>query len=265
MTKTNNTSNWKSELKSLIIVISLAMLIRIFIIELFVVPTASMRATILIGDYILSTKYSYGYSRYSIPFKPNLFSGRIFAHYPERGDVIIMQPPHDMQNRYVKRLIGLPGEKIQIINDLIYINDKPIKRVEVGNFINEQDGEEYIKFKETLPDGISFFSYKLKHPNYLATMTHGNFGPYYVPRDHFFFLGDNRDESKDSRFELGMVPFENLIAKARFIIFSTKEWLWVSGTPPVEQVKRLWTWLASIRFDRLFTSDMYHTDSAENE
>lgn len=255
----NKSSNLKGEVKSLILVVILAMMIRTFVIELFYVPTCSMKATILEGDYIFSTKYSYGFSKYSIPFNPNLFSGRIFASKPARGDIVVMRPPHDMSTRYIKRLIGLPGDKLQVINDVTYINDKPIDRVEVGKFFSE-DGREYTKYRETLEDGVSFFTYKLKSIDLLSKEDRSNFGPYEVPNDHYFFMGDNRDQSGDSRYQLGMVPFENLIAKAQFVLFSTKEALWVDGIGPLDQLARLGTWLASIRFNRLFTSGMYNVN-----
>jgi len=247
-----------SDFKSLLVVVALALLIRIFIIELFFVPTSSMQATILTGEYVFATKYSYGFSKYSIPFNPNIFSGRILAKEPDRGDIIIMRPPHDMTTRYVKRLIGLPGDKIEVINDVIHINDNPIKRVEVGSYSSE-DGFEYIKFRETLPNGLSYFSYKLKHLDISLGKDHSNSGPYIVPNNNYFFMGDNRDESGDSRYQLGPVPFDNLIAKAQFVFFSTGEILWDTKLGVVDQLQRVGTWLMSIRFNRLFTT-LYSSD-----
>lgn len=251
MTDTHTQTNIKSEIKSLLLVVCIAFMIRIFVIELFFVPTGSMKATILENDYIFSTKYSYGYSRYSLPFSPNLFSGRIFASEPQRGDIIIMRPPHDMETRYIKRLIGLPSDKIEIKNDVTYINDVPMSRTEIGVDINEQ-GEEYIKYHETLPNGLSFYTYKMKNPKAPFDKNRSNFGPVIVPAGEFFFMGDNRDDSGDSRYQLGFVPFENLIAKAQFILFSTKEVLWDSNLGIVDQLARFGSWIVSIRFNRLF-------------
>ena len=214
-----------SEAFSLLVVIILALGVRIFVLELFYVPTGSMKATILEGDYIFSTKYSYGYSIYSFPFNPDIFEDRIFANVPERGDVIIMRPPHDMEERYIKRLFGLPGDKIQIIDDLIYINETPITRIEVGDYVDEE-GINFRKFKETLPNGSSYFSYKMKYPSTKITVDHSNFGPHIVEPGRYFFIGDNRDNSGDSRYQLGTVPFRNFIAKGRFVLFSTKQVLW---------------------------------------
>ena len=249
----NERGSFRSEALSLLLVIMLAMAVRTFVLELFYVPTASMKASILEGDYIFSTKYNYGYSIYSLPFNPDLFEGRIFANNPDRGDVIIMRPPHDMNERYIKRLVGLPGDKIQIIDDLIYLNDHPIKRIEVGNYIDEK-GVSFRKFKETLPNGCSYFSYKMKHPPTKAIIEQKNYGPHIIEKDHYFFIGDNRDNSGDSRYQLGTVPFKNLIAKGQFVLFSTKEAFWDSNESPLGQIKRLGTWLGSIRFSRFFCS-----------
>jgi signal peptidase I len=250
------------EFASLMLMIIFALLIRTFCIELFYVPTGSMKANILEGDYVFSTKYDYGYSIYSIPFNPDIFKGRIFASSPKHGDVVIMRPPHNMQERYIKRLLGLPGDKIEIINDLIYINDVPIKRVEIGNYVDEA-GIVYRKFKEVLPNGCSYFSYKIKYPRNNYLIDRSNFGPYIVEPDHYFFLGDNRDNSGDSRYQLGTVPFENFIAKGRFIFFSTETALWDSKETFWGQIQRVGKWIKSIRFNRFF-HNLYITDASNN-
>lgn len=247
-TSTNNKA--VSEWLSLLYVVILALMIRIFLVELFFVPTGSMKLTILEGDYIFSTKYSYGYSKYSFPFSPPIFNDRILATVPERGDIIIFRPPHRMDMRYIKRLIGLPGDKIQLINDVIYINDKPIKREEAGNRTSEHD-HEYKRHKETLPNGVSYYAYTLVND----TDTYHKYSStdvFYVPEGKYFFLGDNRDESNDSRIDLGFVPFENFIAKSQFILFSTKEFLWLDGGNITQVFTRLWTWVSSIRWNRMF-------------
>lgn len=255
-TKTQHTVN---EVRSLLYVVLIALVIRSFVIELFFVPTGSMKATVLEGDYIFSTKYSYGYSKYSFPFSPDLFNDRIFASAPQRGDIIIFRPPMNMELRYIKRLIGLPGDKVQLINDIIYINDHPIDRMEIGSYIDEQ-GYKYNKYKETLPNGSSYTAYKLdRHTESFALPSnkYSSTEVFYVPKNHYFFLGDNRDNSNDSRAELGFVPFENFIAKGQLILFSTKELLWVDHGSFVERIARIWLWLKSIRFDRMFHS-IYH-------
>lgn len=251
--QSNPQKSTKSEISSLIIVILLALAVRTFFIELFYVPTGSMRATILEGDYIFSTKYNYGYSIYSIPFNPDIFEGRIFDAPPQRGDVIIMRPPHNMEERYIKRLIGLPGDKIEIKNDLIHINDQPIDRIEVGRYISE-DKVEYIKFKETLPNKVSYFSYKHKNQQLRLDIDVNNYGPKIVEDGKYFFLGDNRDNSGDSRYQLQTVDPRNFIAKGQFVLFSTKIPLWDSNTSFFEQIARIGTWVTSIRFNRISSS-----------
>ncbi len=243
----------KSEIISLIIIIILALAVRIFFIEIFYVPTGSMKPTILEGDYIFSTKYNYGYSIYSIPFNPDIFEGRILSTQPKRGDIIIIRPPHNMQERYIKRLIGLPGDKIEIINDVIHINDTPVERVEIRQYI-AKSGVEFTKFKETLPNGFCYFSYKIKYLEKELGIDHSSYGPKFVEEGHYFFMGDNRDMSGDSRYQLGTVPFRNLIAKGQFIVFSTEEALWDFEAGFIEQLGRFRTWVASIRFNRLFSN-----------
>jgi signal peptidase I len=249
-----STINWKKEASFLAMVLLIAMTIRTLGFELFYVPTGSMKATILEGDYIFSTKYDYGYSKYSIAFSPNIFQGRIFAKEPNRGDIVIMRPPHNMNERYIKRLIGLPGEKVQIIDDVIYINNVAIEREEVGAYTDEK-GTEFRKFQEKLPNGCSYFSYKMKYPpRGWQHELHSNFGPHIIEAGHYFFIGDNRDNSGDSRYQLGTVPFENFIAKGKMVVFSAQTPLWDNHETLIGQIKRFGTWLSSIRTSRIFTN-----------
>ncbi|KAF8818816.1 signal peptidase I [Rickettsia endosymbiont of Cardiosporidium cionae] len=240
-------------LESLIVVISV-LSIKIFLIELFFVPTGSMNNTILNNEYILGSKYSYGFSKYSIPFFPNIFEGRLFSTEPGRGDIVIMKNPNS-DVRFIKRLIGMPGEKVEIINDVIYINDIPIKRSFVS-LVNNENGKQYMKYQETLFNNVSYFSYKFikADNNLLDRYNFANFGPYVIPQGHYFFLGDNRDESSDSRFSLGFVSFEHFIAKAQYIVFSTKYLLKDENTSFIEALSRIWLWVNSIRSNRLFTN-----------
>lgn len=265
MQATTTVTNKKTpiqEFSSFIFVIFLALMIRFFVMEPFFVPTGSMKATVLENDYIFSTKYSYGYSNYSFPFSPNIFNDRILASQPQRGDIIVFRPPNNMDTRFIKRLIGLPGDKIQLVNDVVYINGKAIERIEIGTYTSEE-GRNYIKYKEILPNGINYFSYKLKQNDHLLANQYGNTEIFYVPEGKYFFLGDNRDESNDSRIDLGFVPFKNFIAKGQFILFSTKEQLWQSDIGVINQIFRVGTWLASIRFNRLFTS--LYTDKTQDD
>ena len=260
LTKLNNNqqqnqftvSNVLKETLSLILVVLLAFCIRIFIFQLYVVPTGSMKATILENDYIFSTQYSYGYSNYSFPFYPDLFKGRVLSSQPERGEIIIFCPPFNLNTKYIKRLIGLPGDKIEIIKDLVYINDKPITRIYVGEY-HAENGVIAQQFQETLPNGITYYSYKHLTTRDTTSLQLSDAGPFYVPEGHYFFLGDNRDDSTDSRYGLGFVPFENFVAKAKLIVFSTQKTLFLDHLGIWEQIKRIPLWFNSIRFSRIFT------------
>lgn len=274
--KNSNIVSALDEIKSFIVVIILAIAIRIFVIELFFVPTGSMKANILENDYVFSTKYSYGYSRYSmsIPFLPDvfprLFDGRIMGSSPERGDIIIFKPT-DMirESRYIKRLIGMPGDKVQIIEDVVYLNDVAVTRAEKAGYTDEQ-GIKYKVYEETLPNGKKYNTYysqnssldskaflisdyKLDKNTDLGYIEDArSTEAFYVPEDNYFFLGDNRYNSADSRFALGYVPFENLIARARFILFSTSQRLFLEHLNIVSVISRIPLWLSSIRFNRMF-------------
>lgn len=243
------------EIKSLIFIVFIAMMIRILLVEPYFVPSGSMRNTLLDGDYIFATKYSYGYSKFSIPFSPNLFSGRVLPVAPERGDVIIFRPPRDMEIRYIKRLIGLPGDKIQVINNVIHINDVPIERKEIGQ-ITDENGISYTKYEEILPNkgGVVYTAYHAHDVSKEISYHLGNTRVFYVPEGHYFFMGDNRDHSADSRFELGFVPFENFIAKAQFTWLSMSELLWTSDVTITNFVPKVFTWIKSIRYNRFFKS-----------
>lgn len=241
------------ELKSLLYVVLIALAIRFFVLELFFVPSESMKATILKYEYIFSTKYSYGYSKHSLPFNLNFFNGRIFASQPQRGDIVIFRPPHHMEVRYVKRLIGLPGDKLQLINDVVHINDQPVTRQAAGSYISK-NGQQYLKYQETLTNGVSYLVYKNQPIDYTSYNSKSNTELFYIPSGQYFFLGDNRDDSLDSRFELGFVPFENFIAKAQFVLFSTEELLGLGHGTIIERLMRIGPWLSSIRFNRLFTN-----------
>lgn len=273
-TKKSNT-NIKSEISSLLFVVIFALSVKAFVFDIFFIPTGSMKNTILEGDYIFSTKYDYGYSTYSIPFvSVDLFNSKFLAGEPKCGDIIIMKPPHVREDRYIKRLIGLPGDKIEVKNDVTYINDIAVKRIHVGEYVDES-GERFEKFKETLPNGVSFYSYKeqtniLEYNRYRDKK---NSGPHIVEPGHYFFMGDNRDNSGDSRYQLGTVPARNIIAKGRFIIFSTKEFFWdyrksilqqLNEIGVWNQILRIKTWFLSIRTERFF-QNLYEIEPADEQ
>jgi signal peptidase I len=219
----------------------IALVIRILLFQPFSIPSGSMKATLLVSDYLFVSQYSYGYSRYSLPFSPPLFSGRIFSAAPERGDVAVFRLPREPSSDYIKRVIGLPGDRIQMIDGLLHINGMPVKRERVGDFIDDEDGGAVRRWRETLPNGVSYETLDAEDNGFLD-----NTQDYVVPAGHYFMMGDNRDNSVDSRVlaAVGYVPFENLIGKAQIIFFSIGD-----GRP----AWHIWSWPVSVRWGRLFT------------
>jgi signal peptidase I len=216
----------------------IAFVIRTFLFQPFNIPSGSMRDTLLIGDYLFVSKYSYGYSHYSFPLSPNLFSGRIFGHEPQRGDVVVFRLPRDDSTDYIKRTIGLPGDKIQMKEGLLYINGEPVKRERLQDFRDDEGGGK--RWRETLPNGVTYETRDLTDNGFLD-----NTKVFEVPPGHYFMMGDNRDNSQDSRTtQVGYVPFENLVGKAQIIFFSVKDG---------DSAWQFWLWPWSVRWDRLLT------------
>ncbi len=179
-----------------------------------------MSPTLVDGDLFFASKYSYGYSRYSFPFAPPLFDGRIFARKPERGDVLVFKFPPNPSIDYVKRIVGFPGERIQMIDGVLYINGNPIVSETVGTEANATMtgmSKPVTIRRETLPNGISYLTWDIT-PDGITDNTK----EFVVPEGHFFALGDNRDNSNDSRLDLGFVPFENLVGRAEKIYWNSK-------------------------------------------
>lgn len=254
MDKKNNQLDWKQEFKSLSVILLVALMIRVFVVEPFYIPSPSMQDTLLEGDYVFASKYDYGFSKYSMLFvNPDFIKGRVMAKDPQRGDIIIFRPPHQMEKRYIKRLIGLPGDRVQLKNSLLYINGTLVPREEIGYFENKEGS--YIRYVETLPNGLKYHVLQLR--NSLNDEIHqmaNNTPEFVVPEGQYFFLGDNRDQSGDSRFQLGFVPFENFIAKARFFYFSSDNQLWLKYPTITTQIKQAYYWISSLRFGRFFKS-----------
>jgi signal peptidase I len=225
----------------------IALLVRTLLFQPFNIPSGSMEGTLLVGDYLFVSTYSYGYTHYSLPFSPPLFSGRIFGSKPERGDVVVFRLPRDDSVDYIKRVIGLPGDRIQMIDGLPHINGVPVKREPVEDFIDDDEGPDPVhvkRWRETLPNGVSYETLdRIDNSDYDNTQV------YLVPPGHFFMMGDNRDNSADSRIPptsggVGYVPFENLVGRAQIIFFS------IGGHAPAWQV---WRWPEAVRWSRLFS------------
>ncbi|MCT8998931.1 signal peptidase I [Chelativorans intermedius] len=220
----------------------LALVIRTFFFQPFSIPSGSMRPTLLEGDYLFVTKWAYGYSRYSFPLSPPLFSGRIWAGQPERGDVVVFKFPPNPSLDYIKRVVGLPGDRIQMRDGVLHINGAPVRRELIGQ-IDDPDITEMSRpvdvYRETLPNGVSYETLDLS-----SNSVGDNTREFVVPEGHYFMMGDNRDNSTDSRFTVGFVPEENLVGRANIIFFSI-----AGGHSPLE----IWQWPSEIRLSRLFT------------
>lgn len=224
-----------------LIAMLIAILFRSLLFQAFVIPSGSMEPNLLIGDYILVNKYSYGYSRYSFPF--GLFGlfgcGRAFFKEPARGDVVVFKYPADPSQDFIKRVVGLPGDKIQVVGGTLYINNAPVKDTLVGSCTLE--GVEYKILQETLPGGRTIKILKDAH-HLMDYSPANNTGAYIVPEGHYFMMGDNRDYSRDSRFsDVGAIPQANLVGCANSIFFS------LPG-----RFLQIWKW-GQIRFSRMFT------------
>ncbi len=231
----------KETIKTIVYAIVIAMLIRSFIFEPFKIPSGSMYPTLYIGDYLFVSKYTYGYSNHSFPLSPPLFNGRIWEDEPKRGDVVVFRSPRDNKIDFIKRVVGLPGDKISLKKGRLYINGKIMPRERIEDFvIRDENGsaERFKQYIETLEGGV-------KHP-ILEISDHemvDNYEEVTVPQGHLFMMGDNRDKSDDSRLNVGFVPKENLVGKARFLFYShNNHGAWY--TP--------WTWPKKIRWERLF-------------
>ena len=221
----------------------IAVIIRSLIIQPFYIPSSSMEPNLLVGDRLFVTKYSYGYSKHSFPFSPPIFQNRFFFKEPERGDVIVFKTPADNRTDYIKRLVGLPGDKIQFIDSNLYLNSIEIfkSRLSENDVIYCGDRKiEVFTFDEKLPNGKKYKTV------YLKNFSFENSDIFTVPEEHYFFLGDNRDCSKDSRFltSVGYVHRDNLVGKAQFIFFSSDR--------SIGSIFAFWRWNKSIRFDRFF-------------
>jgi len=243
--KPKEAESWGELAKTVIYAGLIAIVIRTFLFQPFNIPSASMEATLLVGDYLFVEKFSYGYSRYTFPFGGwpfgDMVHGRVPDLKPNRGDVIVFKFPGDNSTDFIKRLIGLPGDRIQMKNGQLWLNDKPIPKVRAADYVENIDGEEHHvpQYRETLPGGKSYLVLDRD-----ADGPEDNTDVYVVPPGHYFMMGDNRDNSADSRTEVGYVPAENLEGKAIFRFFST------NGDAHIWEI---WKWPFAIRYSRILT------------
>ncbi|MAI62745.1 MAG: signal peptidase I [Micavibrio sp. TMED27] len=229
--------------KTALIAVFLALLIRTFIFEPFSIPSGSMKPTLLVGDYLFVNKPAYGYSRYSFPFGLAPLQGRVWEGEPKRGDVVVFKLPTNTYVDYIKRVIGMPGDTVQVMRGRLYINGELVHREAIGHKqVSNVEGHEYnvIEYLETLPGGATHSIYEESDMKSLD-----NTPLYTVPEGHYFMMGDNRDHSQDSRVRhaVGFVPFENFVGRADFIFHST------NGHA---RIYEFWKWPWTVRYDRLF-------------
>lgn len=248
--KDADSGGFMDTLRVIIHALLLAVLIRIFLYQPFNIPSGSMIPTLLVGDYLFVSKFSYGYSKHAFPWSPDLFDGRILASEPERGDVAVFKLPRDNSENYIKRVVGLPGDRIQMTNGILSINGEAIERERIDDFIGPrvtcQPGTSFSeisvpRYRETLPNGVSYETLDCREDSNADDTQ-----VFVVPDGHYFMMGDNRDNSADSRSPysgVGFVPFENMIGRADVIFFSIDQQ--ASWFAP-------WRWLVEIRWSRFF-------------
>lgn len=233
----------KETIRTVVYAVLIALSIRVAAFEPFSIPSGSMVPTLLVGDYLFVSKFAYGYSRYSLPFGlPILPASRVFFTEPERGDVAVFKLPADNSTDFIKRVIGLPGDRIQVKEGILHINGQPVVRKKIADFIYERAPGQFARmnqYMETLPNGVEHLIVEESDDN----RNSDNTDIYTVPANHYFMMGDNRDNSNDSRFQgVGFVPRENFVGRAEFLFFSIDGSAW-----------KIWTWLDSLRPSRFFT------------
>lgn len=240
-----SSGGWGETVRTVVVAVLIAVVVRTFAYEPFNIPSGSMIPTLLVGDYLFVSKFAYGYSHESLPFGPPLFSGRIFEAAPERGDVVVFKKPNDTSLDYVKRVIGLPGDRIQMREGRLYINGEMVPRERVADYVTTDRFGRTVRipqFVETLPNGAQ---YRI-HETQGDRGAYDNTEVFEVPPDHYFMMGDNRDNSQDSRVlsEVGYVPSENLVGRAEIIWFSLAD----------ASFLQIWKWPTNIRYGRLFST-----------
>ena len=231
--------------KTIVYALLIALVLRVIFFQPFTIPSASMEPNLYEGDYVIVSKYSYGYSRHSIPFSPPVFEGRLFERKPERGDIVVFKLPSDGRTDYIKRVIGLPGDRVQMRAGLLYVNDKLVAREPLSPSKTIVMGFErdIARYQERLDTGRTFATQDMGPDGDLD-----NTDVFVVPDGHYFMMGDNRDNSSDSRVPpaamgVGMVPADHLVGKAQIILLSWK---------PEASIFKPWTWVLDARPSRFF-------------
>ncbi|MCA1941373.1 MAG: signal peptidase I [Caenispirillum bisanense] len=230
-------------IRTVIYAVLIAVVVRTVAFEPFNIPSGSMIPSLLIGDYLFVSKYSYGYSRYSFPFGMPPFDGRVLADEPERGDVAVFKFPRDNKTDYIKRVVGLPGDRIQMQDGRLVINGEVVPRERIEDYVERDpmgNTRRFAQYIETLPGGTQHRIIEMGDDR-MSDDTR----EFVVPDGHYFMMGDNRDNSDDSRGNVGFVPFENFVGRAEVLFFST------DGTA---RIWELWKWPGSIRWSRFFDS-----------
>ena len=251
---------WET-VRTIVYAVAIAVVVRTFLYEPFNIPSGSMKPTLLVGDYLFVSKFAYGYSRHSLPFSPPVGGGRLFGALPERGDVAVFKLPSNNRTDYIKRIVGLPGDRIQVKEGVLYVNDQEVRRTAIDDFLDDgpagrmscrsfrQGGNspdhKVKRFEETIPalgDAAEPATYTVLDECPDGNGDYDNTDVFTVPEDHVFAMGDNRDNSLDSRAKVGYVPIENLVGRAEIIFFST------NGSA---RLWELWKWPITIRYGRL--------------
>jgi signal peptidase I, bacterial type len=240
---TETSESWWDLVRILIYALLIALVERTLFFQPYNIPSGSMEDTLLVGDFLFVEKFSYGYSRYSLPwgrFLPTF--GRVWAHSPERGDVAVFALPTDPARDFIKRVVGLPGDRVQMLHGVLYINDRPVPKVRVADYVENDNGYQHrvARYRETMPDGKSYYVLDREIDG-----LNDNTPVYTVPAGHYFMMGDNRDDSDDSRGVVGYLPAENLVGRAEFKFLSIDD--------RKTHFYTFWKWPSAVRWGRFFS------------